>query len=90
MWTSDRNSNPSNCVYLELVIALFKVYTSPDFNGKVRKEAEALLNNFTAFETVFIAMMFLQIFKITTPVSDYLQTKNLDLLKLEEVLAQLS
>lgn len=36
------------------------------------------MKKFCSYETVLVAMTFLQIFKITTPLSDYLQTKNLD------------
>nr|CAD7443921.1 unnamed protein product [Timema bartmani] len=54
------------------------IENSQQFNPKVRNEANALLQKFLSFETIMVAMMFLLIFKITTPLSDYLQTKNLD------------
>jgi len=63
---------------VELILALFKISQSPNFNAKVRHEATALLNKYLDFDTIVIGMVFLQVFKITTPLSDYLQTKNLD------------
>lgn len=77
-WDGAEKQLPTKLVYLELVVALTKISNSPDFNSKIRSEAEGLLNKFVSFDTILIAMMFLQIFKITTPLSDYLQTKNLD------------
>ncbi|KAF0768024.1 zinc finger MYM-type protein 1-like [Aphis craccivora] len=50
----------------------------PQFNSKPRNDALSLLKKICSFETILVAMMFLQIFKITTPLSDYLQTQNLD------------
>ncbi|KAL4142642.1 hypothetical protein QTP88_005060 [Uroleucon formosanum] len=40
--------------------------------------AKSLLGRLTNYETTLTAMTFLQIFKLTTPLSDYLQTSNLD------------
>jgi hypothetical protein len=81
-WTSSEEQSSNTAkpkhIYLELVLALFKISHSTDFNAKVRHEATALLNKYLDFETIVVGMVFLQVFKITTPLSDYLQTKNLD------------
>ncbi|XP_050516717.1 zinc finger MYM-type protein 1-like [Diabrotica virgifera virgifera] len=76
-WVKDDISS-CKCVYLELIISLSMIANSPDFNSKVRNEANSLLQKFTSFEIILTAMMFLLIFKTTTPLSNYLQTKNLD------------
>lgn len=76
-WTSPESPNHSY-VFFELVVALHGIYTSEDFNSKIRSDAGALFLKFTQFEVILTAMIFLQIFKITTPLSDYLQTQNLD------------
>ncbi|KAK5639462.1 hypothetical protein RI129_011954 [Pyrocoelia pectoralis] len=68
----------STYVFFELTLELLKIASCTDFNGKVRNNATAFLHTFVSFETVVTAMIFLQIFKITTPLSDYLQTRNLD------------
>lgn len=65
-------------VYIELVISLSIVANSQGFSPKTRNEANSLLQKFLSFETILTAMMFLLIFKSTTPLSDYLQTKNLN------------
>ena len=77
-WNGCENSQTTKLIYLDLVIPLFKISSCPEFNFKTRTDAEGLLIKFTHFETILVAMLFLQIFKITTPLSDYLQTKNLD------------
>lgn len=46
-----------------------------NFNPKIRNDAKDL--KFCTFKTILVAMIYLQIFKIITPVSDYLQTKGL-------------
>lgn len=51
------------------------------FNPKIRNDARELFQKFCTFETILLAMIFLQIFKIITPVSEYLQTKGLNYAK---------
>ncbi|KAG8273357.1 hypothetical protein J6590_108302 [Homalodisca vitripennis] len=80
-WTTSTPLDPSHQakhVFHELTVALQKISLSPEFNATVRSSATGLLSKFLEFETTVIAMTFLQIFKVTTPLSDYLQTKNLD------------
>jgi len=64
-------------IYLEL-ISLLKISQSTNFNAKVRHKATALLNKYLDFDTIVIDMVFLQVFEINTPLSIYLQTKNVD------------
>lgn len=80
-WTLESQvdqSRPAKYVFYELTVALYKISLSKEFNIKVRDDASGLLRKFLSFETIITAMTFLQIFKVTTPLSDYLQTKNLD------------
>lgn len=70
--------NQYKFVYIELLLSLYNISNCNQFNSKARNDALSLLKKFCSFETVLVAMMFLQIFKITTPLSDYLQTPNLD------------
>ena len=60
------------------MVSLHKIHSSTEFNSKVRDEASGILNKFMQFKTITTSMTFLQIFKISTLLSDYLQTKNLD------------
>jgi len=70
--------NQYKCVYYKLLVSLYNISNSKEFNSKARNYALSLLKKFCSFETILAAMMFLQIFKITTPLSDYPQTQNLD------------
>jgi len=70
--------NESTFFYIELLVALYEISISNQFNSKIRNDSLSLMKKFCSYETVLVTMMFLQIFKITTPLSDYLQTKNLD------------
>ena len=54
---------------------------SADFSLSVRHEATILGDNLCKFQTVLVAFVYIRIFDITTPVSDYLQTSGLDLLQ---------
>ena len=54
------------------MVSLCEIHSSTEFKSKVRDEASELLNKFMQFETITTAMNFLQIFKISTPLSDYL------------------
>lgn len=80
-WFSDigtENKHLTKPVYADLVISLNIISNSMEFNPKTRNEANALLSKFLSYETILIAMTFLKIFSSTTPLSDYLQTRNLD------------
>lgn len=78
-WFSDtEETRPPNVIYPDLVVALSVISNSKEFNSKTRYEANALLSKFLSFETVLVSMTFLKIFSSTTPLSDYLQTTNLD------------
>ncbi|XP_025196206.1 zinc finger MYM-type protein 1-like [Melanaphis sacchari] len=70
--------NESKFVYIQILVALYEISISNQFNSKIRNDSLSLMKKFCSYETVLVTMMFLQIFKITTPLSDYLQTKNLD------------
>lgn len=80
-WISEsqkEQSQPAKYMFYELTVALYKMSLSNEFNVKMRDDASGLLRKFLSFETIVTAVTFLQIFKVTTPLSDYLQTKNLD------------
>ena len=64
-----------------MVVTLKHVGESADFSLSVRHEATILGDNLCKFQTVLVAFVYIRIFDITTPVSDYLQTSGLDLLQ---------
>ena len=72
------NSDYSNHGFKHLVEALHFFGFNKDIDPKTATTARDLLSQWQKFETILTAFIFLKIFKITTPVSKYLQTKNLD------------
>ena len=68
-------------LFSDLLMVLQHVNQTPNFKGAIRYEAECLRENFSKFETVLVTFIYIRIFDITTPVSDYLQTPRLDLLQ---------
>lgn len=72
------NERTKNDDRKQFVFALYEISVTNDFSNSVRSTAQSLLGRLTRYETVLTAMMFLQIFKFTTALSDYLQTSGLD------------
>ena len=72
-------------MYLDVVLSLTKIEESqngiPELRAKVRPLKEALLK----FETIMTAHVYLRIFQLTTPLSKYLQTTGIDLLKVHQL-----
>ena len=68
-------------LFSDLLMVLQHVNQTPNFKGTIRYEAKCLRENLSKFETVLVAFIYIGIFDITTPVSDYLQTPGLDLLQ---------
>lgn len=72
--------NISNELYSTLLTALKYIASDElnEFDGKTSSEADSLLNSWTSFETIVLSLIFLQIFEILTPASNYLQTAGLN------------
>ena len=65
----------------DLLIVLQHVNETPNFKDNIQYEAKCLRENLSKFETVLVAFVYIRIFEITTPVSDYMQTPGLDVLQ---------
>eukprot|EP00794_Sanderia_malayensis_P016399 gene16399-18036_t len=63
------------------VASLHTVSEGVSFDATARNDARNLLEPFLKFETVLTAFLFMRIYKITTPLTLYLQTKGLDMLQ---------
>ena len=59
------------------MVSLYEIYSFTEFNSKVRNDTSGLLNTLMQFKTINNAINFFQIFKIGTPLSDYVK-KNPD------------
>lgn len=79
MWMDEvKHEERKSFIFIQVVFALHEISQSSNFNVNVRSTARSLLGHLTSYETTLTAMMFLQIFNVTTDLSDYLQTSNLD------------
>ncbi|VVC44637.1 Hypothetical protein CINCED_3A004685 [Cinara cedri] len=79
MWIVEaQHGERKSFIYVKIVLSLYEISQSNDFNVNVRSNARSLLGRLTSYETTLTAMTFIHIFKLTTPLSDYLQTSNLD------------
>ena len=66
---------------MALLIALHKIAEADSFEKAAGKETKDLLASFCKFENTLTSFIFLRIFRITTPLSLYLQAKDLDMLQ---------
>jgi len=71
---------PENALFIDLLETLQEISTSTKFNPDVRYKASTLFEKFQTFEILITAHIFLRIFSCTTPLSQYLQTKGLNLI----------
>jgi len=76
----DPYAMPENALFIDLLETLQEISTSTKFNADVRYKASTLFEKFQTFEILIIAHIFLRIFSCTTPLSQYLQTKGLNLI----------
>ena len=75
------NDSTKSGLFAELILALDAIADEPTFQESARSDAKVLMDHFMKFETILTAFVFLHIYKITTPLSQYLQTKGLDMLQ---------
>lgn len=74
-----------NGLYVELIASLLDIETTSNFSADIRVKARNLKEAFLKYETILLAQIFLRIFDITEPLSKYLQTKGLDILKSQQL-----
>jgi len=72
--------NPETGIFVDLLGTLLEISTLDKFSADVRYKASTLLEKFQLLEVILTAHIFLQIFASTTPLSQYLQTKGLNLI----------
>lgn len=77
--------NPSDSMYPCLIVAFSKIINNQKFNPDVRVKAKNLLNSLLKYDTILTAHIFSKIFSITGPLSKYLQTDGIDLLKCQQL-----
>jgi hypothetical protein len=81
-------SNFDSALYVTVIITLATIQQNLKFKPEVRVKAIAYLESLCKYETVITAKIFLRIFELTTPLSKYLQTSGLDILKAYHMVSQ--
>jgi hypothetical protein len=79
--TSDEETQVIDFLYIDMLQTFHDISTSNKFNNDVRYRAKALLDSLTSFEFILTAQLFLKVFEHTTPLSEYLQTTGMDILR---------
>lgn len=72
-------------LYVQLIISLDAIQTSPDFNPEIKAKVKNLKETFVSYELILTALIYIRIFKIVGPLSRYLQTSGIDLIKSQEL-----
>jgi len=72
-------------MYIDLIIAFTKVVQGEKFKPDIRAKANNYLDLLSKYETILTAHIFMNVFSITGPLSRYLQTSGLDLLKCQQM-----
>ncbi|KAK0154533.1 Zinc finger MYM-type protein 1 [Merluccius polli] len=72
--------NPDNALFVDLILTLKRIVEDMSMKAHVRARAKGYIESLLKHETVLTAEIFLRIFEITSPLSRYLQTSNMDLI----------
>lgn len=75
----------TDCLYIELLISLYEIETSEHFSIEIRSKAKNFKESMLKYSTLLTAFMYLRIYKITSPLSKYLQTSGIDLHKSQQL-----
>lgn len=68
-------------LYVDVLFALDTLEQSEEIKPDIRTKARSYKQSLLKYETLMTAFTYLRIFELTTPLSKYLQTSGLDLLK---------
>ena len=77
----DDDEAASKGLFSDVVVMLSVIRDSASFNQTTRDQANDLVGKFLQFDTVLTAFLYNRIFSITSPLSEYLQTRGIDLLQ---------
>lgn len=83
---SENYKNPANAFYIDVLLALHDMKLSENMPEDVRVKAFTMLTQFIDYEMLLTAQIFINLFLIIGPVSKYLQTSELDLLRYHEII----
>lgn len=74
-------------LYLEVILALNTIENLNEFTPEAKLKANNLKKSFLSYSTILTAFTYVRIFNIISPLSKYLQTKGMDLLKCQEMVS---
>jgi len=83
--TLDRIFGDNGTLYIALIIALNTIELSESFNSDIKVKARNFKESLLQYKTILTAFIFINIFKILGPLSRYLQTKGMNLIKAQEL-----
>jgi len=75
----------SDGMYIDVILVLNSIENSNGFTPEARLKAKTLKNSILDYSTILTAFIYIRIFNIVGPLSKYLQSKGMDLLKCQEM-----
>lgn len=82
------STSVDSALYVNLILTLSTIQSDQHFKPDVRVKAKAYIESLCKYETILTAKIFLRIFEISTPLSKYLQTSGLDIIKSFQMISQ--
>lgn len=77
--------NDNNSLYIEVLVSLYDIETSTKYSPEIRTRAKQLKESLLKYSTLLTDFLYLRIFKITSPLSKYLQTAGMDIHKSQQM-----
>lgn len=81
----DRIFGDNGTLYIALIIVLNTIELSESFNSDIQVNTRKFKESRLQFKIILTAFIFINIFKILGPLSRYLQTKDMNLIKAQEL-----
>lgn len=72
-------------MYVEVLVSLCDIEDTTKYSPDIRSKAKGLKESLLQYSTLLTAFLYLRIFKITTPLSKYLQTNGMDIHKSQQM-----
>ncbi len=77
----DDDEAASKGLFSDIVVTLTVIRNSTSFNKTTPDQANDMVGKLLQFDTILTAFLYNRIFSITSPLSEYLQTRGIDLLQ---------
>lgn len=77
--------DPSKGLYIEVILALNDIINSNKSKPDTKVKADHMRTSLLKYSTILIAFIYIRIFSVTGPLSKYLQTKEMNILKSQDL-----